>query len=666
MESREKNAAVLSLYLQMAVKQQMMKFFFFGILMLAAIPFYGQELLNRDSLLRLLPRAAEDSSKVLLLISIGQQYEGSEPEKAKAYYRQARDLSKKTGYKLGEIKFAANYTYVLNMQGHYDSSLQLNLAAVTTAKQLGNPEYIVKTLFNTGTSYLMLEEYETALRYYLEAFPLVESAGDKIMTAQAMDIIQSLYTELKQYRKSIDYGLRSVQILRAQDHPYLLAYALNNLGMNYGFLRRFDSALLYYEEALEIGKRIGDKNLEGALYLNMGDAQLRQFRYREVGGFMKKALQLSRETGSFSSEVIALRGLAYHYHANGDHRLSKAYGDSALALATAHGLRHDKQKSYTQLSNLAFAMQDYKLGDWYALQSSLLSDSLLNETIQKHTVELDKKYQTGLKDNQIRLQQANLRNKTIWNYILIGTAATILLISLLGYRNYRNRRKLQQQRILELEKEKQLAATAAVLEGEEQERSRLAKDLHDGLGGMLSGIKYSLHTMKENLILTPDNAQAFERSIDMLDSSIREMRRVAHNMMPEALVKFGLDAALRDFCNEVNRSGALKVSYQSIGLEGHELEQSKAITIYRIVQELLNNVIKHAAASTAMVQVSRTDGILSATVEDNGKGMERELLYRSGGIGWSSIRNRVEFQKGRWDVVSEPGKGSSVYIEFKA
>ena len=134
-----------------------------------------------------------------------------------------------------------------------------------------------------------------------------------------------------------------------------------------------------------------------------------------------------------------------------------------------------------------------------------------------------------------------------------------------------------------------------MLKGEEQERTRLAKDLHDGLGGMLSGIKYSFQTMKGNLIMTPENKQAFERSMDMLDSSIKEMRRVAHNMMPEALVKFGLDTALSDFCNDINKTGALNVSYQSLGLENEIIEQTTAITIYRIVQELINNTMKHAA-----------------------------------------------------------------------
>jgi two-component system, NarL family, sensor kinase len=215
-----------------------------------------------------------------------------------------------------------------------------------------------------------------------------------------------------------------------------------------------------------------------------------------------------------------------------------------------------------------------------------------------------------------------------------------------------------------LETEKQLLATEAVLKGEEQERTRLAKDLHDGLGGMLSGIKYSFITMKGNLVMTPDYVQVFERNMDMLDSSIREMRRVAHNMMPEALVNFGLDAALRDFCNDIDKSGALQVNYQSIGMQHETIEQTTAVTVYRIVQELINNTLKHAAAKTAIVQVAKSNSRLSVTVEDDGKGFDPATMHAGTGMGWSNIRNRVEFLKGKIDIHTQPGKGVSVLIEL--
>ena len=172
--------------------------------------------------------------------------------------------------------------------------------------------------------------------------------------------------------------------------------------------------------------------------------------------------------------------------------------------------------------------------------------------------------------------------------------------------------------------------------------------------------------MKGNLIMTPDNAQAFERSIDMLDSSIKEMRRVAHNMMPEILVRYGLDTALKDFCNEIDRSGVIRTSYQSIGMDKVELEQTASVTIYRIVQELVNNTMKHAAAKSLMVQLhaSELEKLLTLTVEDDGTGFDPSVLHQAQGIGWNNIKNRVEFLKGKIDINSAAGKGTSVLIEL--
>jgi two-component system, NarL family, sensor kinase len=215
-----------------------------------------------------------------------------------------------------------------------------------------------------------------------------------------------------------------------------------------------------------------------------------------------------------------------------------------------------------------------------------------------------------------------------------------------------------------LETEKQLSATEAVLRGEEQERTRLAKDLHDGLGGMLSGIKYSFNNMKENLILTPDTAQAFSRSMDMLDNSIKEMRRVAHNMMPESLMRYGLDKTLQDYTAEINKSGMVAVAYQSMGMENKTVDNTTAITIYRIVQELLNNVTKHAAAKQVLVQLLAQGNKLVVNVEDDGKGFDTTIIERVEGIGWKNIKSRVEFLKGKLDVQSSDGKGTAVNMEF--
>ena len=169
--------------------------------------------------------------------------------------------------------------------------------------------------------------------------------------------------------------------------------------------------------------------------------------------------------------------------------------------------------------------------------------------------------------------------------------------------------------------------------------------------------------MKDNLIITPDNMAVFERSLDMIDTSIKELRRVAHNMMPEMLKKFGLDEALKEYCNTINTTKLLTVKYQSLGMDAR-LDKSIEIIIYRIIQELLNNIMKHAAATQAFVQLIRENNRLNVVVEDNGKGFDTTLLENSKGAGWINIRSRVDYLKGQLDINSDAGKGTLVNIEF--
>jgi signal transduction histidine kinase len=397
---------------------------------------------------------------------------------------------------------------------------------------------------------------------------------------------------------------------------------------------------------------------------NLSDIAIKENQFDLLKEYANRSIALSVELEDDGSLISGKLSMAAYLMSQGDFAAAQQYGLSALELAEKQNLLEGKTTSLGMLSAIAFSRQDYKKGFEYYYRKMAFETKVFNESLQQKEAALRIRYETEKKDTQILLQRTELQRKTVFNYLLIGGAAALLLISLLSYRTYRQKQKLQQLRIDELETQQQLLAAEAVMKGEEQERTRLAKDLHDGLGGMLSGIKYSFQTMKGNLIMTPENQQAFERSMDMLDSSIKEMRRVAHNMMPEALVKFGLDTAMKDFCDDINRSGALRVVYQSLGMDLIQVEQTTAIAVYRIVQELLNNTMKHAAAKTAIVQLSRTDTGINITVEDDGKGFDPVILSQVKGIGWSNIQSRVEYLKGKMDVRSTPGNGTSVNIEF--
>jgi two-component system, NarL family, sensor kinase len=525
---------------------------------------------------------------------------------------------------------------------------------------------------NTGNNYLKMGDYQKAIFSYISAAVIFEKINNQVFAANVYLNISGVYELLSNTEKAAEYTLKA----------FKLAERTTNDGLRASVMLSYVADLLKTKDAekaesiLTKVKPLVEKLDNSYTFQNYFFYEGAKERFLKNNNaalvFYKKSLAYAYENEDIHQLVGVMKEMFDCYLDLNDLPSAKIYLDSVLILANTNKLEMLRKQAYEGLSEWYEKSGDFKTSKRFLQQAYSLNDSLVSEEKKKQIADLEIKYQIQGKENEIKnlkteqeIARLSIRQKNTLNYILIGSAVILLLLSLLSYRNYKQKQKLQQQRIAELEAEKHLAAAEAVLKGEEQERTRLAKDLHDGLGGMLSGIKYSFQTMKGNLVMTPENHQAFERSMDMLDSSIKEMRRVAHNMMPEALVKFGLDTALKDFCNDINQSGALRVTYQAIGLENGTIEQTTAIAIYRIVQELINNTMKHASAKTAIVQVTKTDGNISITVEDDGKGFDPVILKGGRGIGWSNIQSRIEYLKGKLDVQSEPGKGTSVLIELK-
>ncbi len=540
--------------------------------------------------------------------------------------------SKERLFRRQEGLLTHNYGVIYHQRQQYGSATDKYLAAAKIFKEIGEESLYFFPYINLATIYTFLKDNEKALQYAREVNIAAAKMNDPGKVVVAINQEMSIRLELKQYDSVLAPLRKNVERAAEIQNYYGSGKAYNLIGKYFSDGRQlYDSALVNRKKSLAFMEKINNQYEICGLIEEIGYDYMQKGDYINANIHLKKSRELARSLGLDQILIYGLENLVVV-----EEKLGNING------------------AYTYLKELV-----------------QVNDSLLIRNNRSQMNELEAKYQSGNKELQIgqleadkKVQRLSIRQKDMLNYTLIAGAVTSLIIAILAYRNYKHRQKLQQQRISELETQQQLTAAEAVLKGEERERTRLAKDLHDGLGGMLSGIKFSLNTMKGNLIMTPENAQAFERSMDMLDSSIQEMRRVAHNMMPEALVKFGLDTALKDFCNEITKSGALQVSYQSIGLEKTVIEQITSITIYRIVQELINNTMKHAAAKTAIVQVTSSDGHLSVTVEDDGKGFDTSVLNQSKGMGWSNIQNRVSFLKGTLDVQSKNDEGTSVHIEL--
>ncbi len=626
---------------------------------------------KKDSLLQKLSSLKEDSNKVWAYYTYGELFENSSPDSAAFYYLRGKQLADKINFNRGAAAFGSHYIVILNNRGDFKEALNVAKEALQLYQQQGDKKELAIANINIGSEWQYLSEFSTAADYYLIAKKTAEEINDKRLQRICNNNLASIFIELQEFEKGKQYAEKSLELAKELKDDYAVSSSTYNIATAAMHLKEYDKALALYREIEAIGKRTEDPitMLDG--WLGSADAFSAMNKVAEAEKNYQQVIQFSKERNTPEYEMYACMGLGDLLLKN--NRLNEAakFIDTGIVIAKKQGSMLELKDLYLKAANVNEQKGDVSSALAFRKQFEVMNDSIIGEKSRSTVASLEAKYEFEKKEATIKQLEAEnklhaltIRQKDILNYTLLGGTLIVLLLFFLSYRNYKQQQALQQQRIHELETEKKLLATEAVLQGEEKERSRLAKDLHDGLGGLLSGIKYSFQSMKGNLIMTPENAQAFERSMDMLDSSIKEMRRVAHNLMPEALVKFGLDTALKDFCNDINQSGSLKITYQSIGLADAVIDQTTAITVYRIVQELINNTIKHAAANNAIVQVSKSDELLSVTVEDDGKGFNTSILNAAKGIGWSNIQNRIDLLKGKLDINSTPGNGTSVHIEF--
>lgn len=531
---------------------------------------------------------------------------------------------------------------------------------------------------NIGGIVSLLNDWESAQKYYLKALEGYEKLKDTSRMITVIFNIGFLFSDMDEWNKSYEYLYRSVQMINSSRHKTQNLQACSRLATICFKTGRQKEGLYYLQKSDSLLKHT--------------DADLAMIYYHHAYG------EYYRYRKNYS-EAILNHKPAYHYairwddpyyvaeEANevgrdyllaGNYDSAELYFKNSLKVANQYNYKPKVLLTLSNLSDLEEAKGNINGAYAYKARQAKFADSLVKEQNHYRIFLMDEEFEAEKKSNEIiqlqkdkQIQALTIDQKSTLNYILIGSVVALLLVGFLAFRNVRHRHKLarqqdelQQQRIRELEKDRQLLTVNSMLKGQEDERTRLARDLHDGLGGLLSGVKFSLINMKDNLVMTPDNMAVFERSLDMIDTSIRELRRVAHNMMPEILTKFGLEEALKEYCSTINATKLLNVRFQSHGMD-KRLDQSVEIIIYRIVQELLNNVIKHAGASEAFVQLIQEDNRLNIVVEDNGKGFDTASLESSTGAGWANIRSRVEYLKGQLDINSEQEKGTLVNIEFK-
>lgn len=658
------------------------------LLLLSSLAFSQNKII--DSLNNVVNTANNDSIKSLALIELASNYFGYDTLKCDQSLQRAHLILEKKLWDYNRGYYYESKAQIVFNRGKYDLAILLADTAIGFYKKAALSGHattrrdaafrLAVVTADKGAAYATMGKNDEGMKFYLEGLSLYEQSDHPEKTRKlgnCYNNIATLYFGMGQYGKGLEYDVKAIPFHLIAGDNESISFAYIFAASDFSMLKQFDSAKYYFIKAGPYVKKLSKPSVNIEYYGKTGALYWTQKNWIKAIEYYTIAFENAKQVNDLFNQAAYLRGIADASYFAGLTGQAEKFGLQALQVTEANDFVKEKIRLYNLLSLIYNKKNDYQNAYKY-LQKYVQITVATNEAELKEKInELDAKYQSEKKEKEIirlqkdkQIQSLSIRQKSTLNYILIGSLVAVLLVVFLGYRNLRHRQllskqrdEMQQQRIRELEKDRQLVAVDSLLKGQEEERSRLAKDLHDGLGGLLSGVKFSLRNMKDNLIITPDNMAVFERSLDMIDTSIKELRRVAHNMMPEMLTKFGLDEALKEYCNTVNATKLVAVKYQSHGMV-ERIDKSTEIIIYRIIQELLNNILKHAAATEAFVQLIREERRLNVVVEDNGKGFNASLPENNKGAGWANIRSRVEYLKGRLDVHSEQGKGTLVNIEF--
>lgn len=548
----------------------------------------------------------------LALMSVSQL----EPEKANAWYDTAQIYLQRSKNYLWSGYLNVNYGIVLTQKYSFESGIGYLNKSIIYFEQAKDTTQLALVYSNIAVAFHDFGNYEKGKEYAFKGLAIIES--QKTTHRATWWLLTSLginYDDNKEYDKAIATHKKALNIL-ATDNDRLLAATFNNLGNTHKKKGMFTEADAYFRKSLGHSKKLQNDYQFATVYGNLGDLARKQKKYAPARKYLDSCLYYSEKSASPEKLKDAYEYNSYWYEETGDHK-----------------------------NSLRFLKQYIKLKD--SLENVAKAGVIYDAQERYETAKKEKQNQELQIENQLRTVE---KEQAVSEKKIILTAAAALLISLaaLAYLLYHNK-------LNKIKRSEEQKMNQALFVGEQTERIRIARDLHDGVGQMLSLVKMNMSMLdSENPVV--------QKTINVVDKTIDEVRNVSHNLIPEEL-NFGIFPALENLAEKVNSSGGAKMEIEiPQEIKSMKFEKQNELSMYRIVQEVVNNMVKHAGASMIYLSVKQISNSLILSIKDNGHGMDMDAMDQSKGIGWKNINARVHLMDGKIKVQSEKLAGTQIEI----
>jgi len=556
--------------------------------------------------------------------------------------------------KLSRLPVQEQYEIINNLSfdevvGNCQKIIPILLRYESLVKEQKTPIYLARIYLNLSLANYYLGRYDENLKYGLKSLALYDSLDNKMM-------VGTMYGELgyqmkqRNLPKAAEYMRHGISILERVNMPGPLAKIYDNYGVLKEMGNQLDSANFYYRKALSIKKELKDSvgipyslnnicmvfilkhNYDSALfYLNISTA-IRQLNNENVG--------LSENYGYYG-QIYSLMG-----------RYDKAIEslNKSLGLAKKLNFTSLEKSVYSDLSEIYEKVNDYKNALFYQKLQKQLADSLINVETNKAIANLQVQFETSEKEKALIQKTSQLRQQRIIKTSIL-ISSLILLISVVVF--FWNK-------ILLIRRNEKIKVQNALIEGEQIERNRLALELHDSVANDLNGVILLLRNIEN--IEAENSGKSINRSIEKLNETHQQVRKLSHTLMPRSLKEKGLKNAVNDLANDF-RLGNFSIDLQFIGID-ERLKPFIEFNVFCIIQESLNNIVKHSQASNVFIECNRVDKTLFVTIEDDGVGFDKSSLATNNGIGVQNIMNRVKMMQGTIEINSTIGHGTSTEIQI--
>ncbi len=623
-----------------------------------------------DSLSRIVDAMPDDSLKVVVLLNLSFHHIFNDSEKARSYLATAEEISfaRELNHCIAQtLRVKATY---YDVTGNLDSGWHYFNQAYVMSEKYGYADVSVKALNGLGMNAWNRGANEDALSHFFEVLKKnrLLPSGQQISESIPYSNIGLIYQELGQFEKALEYHYKALDF-RLTD-PALAMHvpiSYNNIGICLENLGRLDEAEKEYRKGIKWSIETENKRQYFDLISNLADILVDKFEYDEAKALCMEILQNeSNMTMTPKLQLSAHAVVAQIYLLQKRPQNALHHVKEGLQLVE----RHPDIEFYSADLQRAASAVYHMLGDplkgreYNARLRDIMENKFSKDAAEK-TAALEVKYQTAMKENEIlRLraekEEADLKvalaeiEQHRKDRILYAVASIALIVTVSLAAFYRWRK-------LKWQHEEEQKIHNAIFLSEQNERIRIARDLHDSIGQKLSVQRMILSQL--DTTLNPQGAADLRKVSELLDDAVQEVRTISHNLIPQELT-LGLVKAISEIADRINESGEVHVEVDCRTDEAttRNVPENHQLSIYRIFQEIINNMLKHANATRIRVSIGKLENSLELLINDNGRGLKSEHIDQSTGIGWKNIIARTRLISGSLRIDSDVQRGTSVRL----